>query len=91
VVKKIYWKKDFQLGNILTFVSGFPDSQVPVDSMQGLEIGSQQGSNYGGPMDMPDLGPSDLHFDGMENSGMRPAQNEHQDQNQMAAWFDTDL
>ena len=58
--------------------------------MQGLEIGSHQGSNFGGPMDMPDLGQTDLHFDGMENSGMRPAHNE-QDQNQMAAWFDTDL
>ena len=70
---------------------GFPDPQVPVDSMQGLEIGSHHGSNYGGPMDMPDLGPTDLHFDGMENTGMRPAPAEHPDQSQMAAWFDTDL
>lgn len=70
---------------------GFPDPQVPVDSMQGLEIGSHHGSNYGGPMDMPDLGPTDLHFDGMDNTGMRPAPTEHPDQSQMAAWFDTDL
>merc|ERR1711976_185228 len=35
------------------------ESQVPVDSMQGLEIGSHQGSNYG---PMPGLGTSDLHF-----------------------------
>lgn len=70
---------------------GFHDTKVPVDSMQGLEIGSHQGSNYGNPMDpMPDLGTGDLHFDRMDSSGMRP-QGPPQDQSQMAAWFDTDL
>ena len=62
--------------------------QVPVDSMQGLDLGSQHGSNFAGPMDMPDLGTGDLHFEGMDNS-MR--QNQPHDQSQMAAWFDTDL
>ena len=67
----------------------------PVDSMQGLDIGSHQGSNYG---PMPDLGTSDLHFDGLDNNPMgAPAPQpphgagpQHPD-NQMAAWFDTDL
>ena len=79
---------------LFTFV-GF--DQVPVDSMQGLEIGSHHGSNYG-PMDttMPELGPSaDLDFQNLDSSGMHPQQQQppqHQgDQNQMAAWFDTDL
>nr|AAL49497.1 beta-catenin [Chaetopterus variopedatus] len=71
------------------------DPQSAVDSMQGLEIGSHQGSNYG-PMDgIPDLGPPQgkMQFESMDNSGMHP-QPPHpgqQDNNQMAAWFDTDL
>ena len=57
--------------------------------MQGLEIGSHQGSNYGNPMDMPDLTSGDMHFDSMDNSTMR--RDGPQDPSQMAAWFDTDL
>lgn len=67
--------------------------QVPVDSMQGLEIGSHHGSNYG-PMDttMPELGPNaNIDFQSLDNSGMHPAPPHGADQNQMAAWFDTDL
>lgn len=71
--------------NIWGLVSGF-DPQAPVDSMQGLEIGSHQGSNFG-PMDsMPDLGP-DMHFDSMGSHNQGPGSQS----NQMAAWFDTDL
>lgn len=65
------------------------DPQAPVESMQGLEIGSQHGSNFG-PMDaMPDLGP-DMHFaaDGTPHGQGPPS---HSDSSQMAAWFDTDL
>lgn len=62
------------------------------DSMQGLEIGSQHGSNYG-PMDHMDMsGAPPPHFEGMDNSGMAPPPNQQNpDENQMAAWFDTDL
>ncbi|GAB1599101.1 catenin beta-like [Argonauta hians] len=64
--------------------------QVPVDSMQGLEIGSHQGSGYG-PMDnLPDLGPppaDDLNFENLD-TGL-PAHTG--DNNQGMAWYDTDL
>jgi len=76
---------------------GFPAPDRPVvDSMQGLEIGSHHGSNYG-PMDpMPDLGPNtDLHFENLDNANMNSTQHQQQQhqqhQDQMAAWFDTDL
>ncbi|XP_013379954.1 catenin beta isoform X2 [Lingula anatina] len=67
--------------------SGF-DPHMPVDAMQGLDVGSHQGSNYG-PMDqLPDLGtPSaELNFENLDS--ITPG-----DPNQMAAaaWFDTDL
>jgi len=59
------------------------DGSLPIDSMQGLEIGSQHGSNYG-QMDHMDMsvGPAPPHFDNIDGNP---------DQNQMAAWFDTDL
>lgn len=67
------------------------------DTMQGLEIGSQQGSNYGAPLDpnLPDLGPNmDLSFQGemqaQHNNQAPPSQQSNQP-DQMAAWFDTDL
>ena len=69
----------------------------PMDqSMQGMDMGSHHGSNYG-PMDHMDMGPppppppqgQDMNFEGMEN--MPPPPPPGQDQNQMAAWFDTDL
>ncbi len=63
--------------------------------MQGLEIGSQHGSNYG-PMDPMDMGGAapPQHFDGGMDSSMGgppPPNQQNPDQNQMAAWFDTDL
>eukprot|EP00918_Siedleckia_nematoides_P086845 GHVU01191114.1.p1 GENE.GHVU01191114.1~~GHVU01191114.1.p1 ORF type:complete len:806 (-),score=97.60 GHVU01191114.1:991-3330(-) len=61
----------------------------PVDSMQGLEIGSQHGSNYGGGgMDpMSDMSGQNMHFEG----GMGHQPPPGTDPTQMAAWFDTDL
>ncbi|KAE8573655.1 armadillo segment polarity protein isoform X1 [Halyomorpha halys] len=56
--------------------------QIPVDSMQGLDLGSQHDSNYG-PMD---VGPGDLDFDALDELPQPP-----QDNNQVAAWYDTDL
>ena len=68
------------------------DGSLPIDSMQGLEIGSQHGSNYGPPMDHMDMSGAPPHFEGIDNSGMAPPPNQQNpDQNQMAAWFDTDL
>lgn len=62
------------------------DSQVPSDSMQGLDIGGPQ--NRGGPftpMETPmDLGSADLNFD------LDPTLSQQQD-GQLAAWYDTDL
>ena len=77
---------------MLGVFSGGYESSVPVDSMQGLEIGSHQGSNFG---PMPDLGSSDLHFDSLDHNPLGTPTQSHggpppQD-NQMAAWFDTDL
>nr|CAD7397106.1 unnamed protein product [Timema poppensis] len=66
--------------------------QIPIDSMQGLEIGSHHGgggSNYG-PMDTMDVvgGPDSttLNFDHLDELPQPP-----QDNNQVAAWYDTDL
>ncbi|GFO32389.1 beta-catenin [Plakobranchus ocellatus] len=64
--------------------------QVPIDSMQGLDLGSQHGSQhgagngaYGGPMDnLPDLGNSgELNF---ESLGDPPGDNPN-------LWYDTDV
>lgn len=64
------------------------DSQVPVDSMQGLDLGSQHGSQYG-PMDNLDIGPhGDLNFGSLDTS-LPPQQGG--DNPGMTQWFDTDL
>lgn len=55
---------------------------VPVDGMQGLEIGSHPGSTYGQIQDM-DMG-DQMNFDA--DLPQPP-----QDNNQVAAWYDTDL
>ncbi|KAL3854838.1 hypothetical protein ACJMK2_014078 [Sinanodonta woodiana] len=69
--------------------SGY-DHQVPVDSMQGLDIGSHHGSHYG-PMDnMPDFGHQggSMNFENLESS--LPHGQEAGNQG-MTQWFDTDL
>lgn len=71
------------------------DGQVPVDSMQGLDLGSQHGSNYG-QMDAMGVPPQGFNnMNNMDNSGLQGGQrgtpHSHADQTQMAAWFDTDL
>merc|ERR1712088_654700 len=55
---------------------------VPVDEMEGMGIGSHPGSTYGQVQDMPMEG--DLMGDG--DMPQPP-----QDNNQVAAWYDTDL
>jgi catenin beta 1 len=68
--------------------------QIPIDSMQGLEIGSHHGAGGGGgstygPIDAMDVGgpdSSDLNFDHLDELPQPP-----QDNNQVAAWYDTDL
>ncbi|XP_069107945.1 catenin beta-like [Argopecten irradians] len=69
------------------------EPQVPIDSMQGLEIGSHHGSQYGGPMDnIPDLGAppqsGELNFETLEPS-LPPQQGGSQ--GNMDNWYDTDL
>ncbi|XP_037078008.1 armadillo segment polarity protein-like isoform X2 [Pollicipes pollicipes] len=65
---------------------------VPVASMEGLELGSAgPGSNYG-PLDpvgvpAPGSGPPDMAFDNMADLPPQPPR----DNNQVAAWYDTDL
>lgn len=72
---------------VLPCISGY-DSQVPIDSMQGLDIGSQHGSQYG-PMDNLEIGPhGDLNFGSLESS-LPPQQGG--DNPGMTQWFDTDL
>merc|ERR1719431_620039 len=63
--------------------------QVPIDSMQGLDIGSQHGgSAYGGPMDnLPDLAsPGDLKFDYLEPAIGHPPGGDNPN-----LWYDTDV
>lgn len=66
------------------------EHQIPIDSMQGLDIGSQGGSQYGGMENLPDLGPNaqsgDLNFENLESSLPQQSGN-----NQGMPWFDTDL
>jgi len=54
---------------------------IPVDGMQGLDIGSHPGSTYGQIQDM-DMG------DQMYDSDLPQPPT---DNNQVAAWYDTDL
>ncbi|XP_043498556.1 armadillo segment polarity protein isoform X2 [Polistes fuscatus] len=58
--------------------------QIPVDSMQGLEIGG--GSTYGAMDTMDVAHEGDLSFDHLDELPAPP-----QDNNQVAAWYDTDL
>lgn len=59
--------------------------QVPIDSLQGLDIGGHD-SNYS-PMDPMDIGPSpDLNFENMD--ALPPPENPPPSQ---LAWYDTDL
>merc|ERR1719432_246291 len=55
---------------------------LPVESMQGMGIGSHPGSTYGQVQDMP----MDGDFMGDQDMPQPP-----QDNNQVAAWYDTDL
>lgn len=68
------------------------DPQVPIDSMQGLDLGSQSGNQYG-PMDNLDIGPhGDLSFGNMDSSqGMAPQGGDNQPPGMGQQWFDTDL
>lgn len=63
--------------------------QIPVESMQGLEIGGND-STYG-PMDAMDVAhEGDLSFDNL--SELPSEQTQSQDQGSVpAAWYDTDL
>lgn len=70
------------------------DLQVPIDSMQGLDLGGHPGGGTAAysPLDSAmDLdGPPDLNFDTLEPILPPPPQQDG-DTNQMAAWYDTDL
>ena len=59
--------------------------------MQGLDIGSQHGSNYGPLDNIPDLGPQshsgpDLNFENIESTLPPPPQHDGSH-----SWYDTDL
>ena len=72
------------------FLTGY-EAQLPIDSMQGLDIGSQHGGNQYGQMDNLDLGPhGDLSFGNLDNSGMQPQQG-GDNSGLPQQWFDTDL
>jgi len=60
--------------------------------MQGLDLGSQSGNQYG-PMDNLDIGPhGDLSFGNMDGQGMAPPQQGGDNAPGMGQqWFDTDL
>lgn len=72
---------------LVTLFVGY--DQIPID-MQGLDIGSHGGGNgstYSAidPMDVGSADP-DLNFDPIDQLPTPP-----QDNNQVAAWYDTDL
>lgn len=72
------------------------DPQVPIDSMQGLDIGSHHGgSQYGHMENMPDLGPQsasgDLNFETLESSLPPQAQQDGAQPGMQHSWYDTDL
>ncbi|XP_022248931.1 catenin beta-like [Limulus polyphemus] len=69
------------------------DSQVPIDSMQGLDLGGPHGGGTGyAPMDTDmDLGsPGDLNFDTLESTLPHPP-SQQDGSAQLTAWYDTDL
>ncbi len=69
---------------IVILFSGY--DTIPLDSMQGLEINSQGGgSNYGAPMDVLSSNPLE-DFNHLDELPQPPIDN-----NQVAAWYDTDL
>lgn len=82
-----FWVKE--LFKLWIFCAGY-EHQIPIDSMQGLDIGSQGGSQYGGMENLPDLGPNaqsgDLNFENLESSLPQQSSN-----SQAMPWFDTDL
>lgn len=68
------------------------ESQLPIDSMQGLDLGGQHGNQYGsGHLD---LGPhGDLSFGNLDSSmqPQAPPQQGGDNPNMPQQWFDTDL
>ncbi|KAK3083157.1 hypothetical protein FSP39_015308 [Pinctada imbricata] len=64
------------------------DQQIPIDSMQGLDIGSHHGSQYGGMENIPDLGNNPQGQMNFEN--LQPSLSA-QEGNQAMPWYDTDL
>lgn len=76
-----------QFFKTIYFGSGY--DQVPVNSMQGLDLGGPGAAGgYSGHMDnLPDLGPaSDLNFDSID-----PNMSGAHGDGAPAMWFDTDL
>lgn len=67
---------------IFSRITGY--DQIPVDSMQGLEIGG--GSTYGAMDTMDVAHEGDLNFNHLGELPAPPGGN-----NQVAAWYDTDL
>lgn len=67
------------------------DLQVPIDSMQGLDLGGQVGHGGYGTLgtDMDLDSPPDINFDTLEP--MLPSPPQDADATQMAAWYDTDV
>lgn len=62
--------------------TGYDSHQLPIDSMQGLEIGGST-SPYGMDMDVGEIRAGEL----LEALPSPPPH----DNNQLAAWYDTDL
>lgn len=66
------------------------DGHLPIDSMQGLDLGSQHGGNQYGPMDNLDIGPhGDISFGNLDTS--MPPQQAGDNSGLPQQWFDTDL
>lgn len=82
----------FNLCNVLSQLTGY--DTLPIDSMQGLEIGGGSNGPPGGAptspytmdMDVGEMDASELTFDHLDAMPSPP-----QDNNQVAAWYDTDL
>lgn len=63
------------------FTTGYDG--VPIESLQGLDLNSHHSSNYGGGGEIDDENDSESDNERIPNPP--------QDNNQVAAWYDTDL
>lgn len=79
-----YNKRQTQSNFTIFLLTGYDG--VPVESMQGLDLNSHHSSTYGGGGGVGMDDGEDSDYDGTDRIPNPPTDN-----NQVAAWYDTDL